>query len=59
MKVGIYNETSGIVGGLEFAGAIAETLAGRHDVEIVHHRYRLSISAYTQRWVKAWGSMCA
>jgi L-malate glycosyltransferase len=44
MKVGVYNEPSGSVGGSEYVVAVtAEALASRHDVEIVHHNPALTL----------------
>lgn len=38
MKIGIYQQTSGGLGGSEFLAAVmAQTLKARHEVEIVHH----------------------
>jgi glycosyltransferase involved in cell wall biosynthesis len=44
MKVGIYNEPSGTIGGSEYVVAVAaDALAPRHRVEIVHHNPALTV----------------
>jgi glycosyltransferase involved in cell wall biosynthesis len=44
MHVGVYNEPSGTMGGSEYlVSVIADALAARHDVEIVHHNPRLTL----------------
>ena len=44
MRVGIYNEPSGTLGGSEYLVAVmADALAGRHEVDIVHHNGALEM----------------
>jgi len=49
MKVGIYNEPSGSIGGSEYAvSVLAHALSERHQVEIVHHNQTLAIDQLEQ-----------
>jgi glycosyltransferase involved in cell wall biosynthesis len=49
MKVGIYNEPSGSVGGSEYVvSVLAHALSERHQVEIVHHNQTLAIDQLEQ-----------
>jgi glycosyltransferase involved in cell wall biosynthesis len=44
MRVGIYNEPSGSVGGSEYVvSVLAHALSERHDVEVIHHNRELTV----------------
>jgi hypothetical protein len=44
MRIGIYNEPSGNVGGSEYVvSVLAHALSMRHHVEVIHHNRRLSV----------------
>ena len=49
MRIGIHNEPSGAgIGGAEYLVAmIAETLSGRNDVEIIHHRPSVDLGEWS------------
>ncbi|HKG20809.1 MAG TPA: glycosyltransferase family 4 protein [Blastocatellia bacterium] len=49
MKVGIYNEPGGGIGGSEISVAVlAEALSGRHQVEIVHHKPYMNLERLSE-----------